>query len=332
MRVMIYYLYVCRIEAAKTGLLHACAIVILKLSCERDFCIALNQRYPGDLPIDIPKFDGTYADLLILICHKLMMSSEEILKSVFHVLLTILYNVSPYITNLSVSTSSKLVSLFELFSSKKFLLASPNNQQYIIFLLDIFNNLIHYQYSGNSRMIYTLLRKANVFYDLYNMGIELDSASPDGITPLEQHILEQQLISSIGAAASSKSEKSMDPGSVESSGGIMELTAEFMATFRQKLPLQTIFALAEFLVPKMKYLADNGQLEGEEQVLTFLEKTSVVGILPPPHPVMIRRYISTTHTTTWFTTYIWGVLYLRNIHPPLFDAKLIRLFAIARKD
>jgi len=128
MRVMIYYLYVCRIEAAKTGLLHACAIVILKLSCERDFCIALNQRYPGDLPIDIPKFDGTYADLLILICHKLMMSSEEILKSVFHVLLTILYNVSPYITNLSVSTSSKLVSLFELFSSKKFLLASPNNQ------------------------------------------------------------------------------------------------------------------------------------------------------------------------------------------------------------
>jgi len=77
-------------------------------------------------------------------------------------------------------------------------------------------------------MIYTLLRKANVFYDLYNMGIELDSASPDGITPLEQHILEQQLISSIGAAASSKSEKSMDPGSVESSGGIMELTAEFV--------------------------------------------------------------------------------------------------------
>ena len=34
----------------------------------------------------------------------------------------------------------------------------------------------------------------------------------------------------------------------------------------------------------------------------------------------------------WFTTYIWGVLYLRNQSPPYFDAAHIRLFTISYVD
>jgi len=44
--------------------------------------------------------------------------------------------------------SVKLVNLFELFSSTKFVYAAAHNHQYIFLLLEIFNNIIQYQYPG----------------------------------------------------------------------------------------------------------------------------------------------------------------------------------------
>jgi len=47
----------------------------------------------------------------------------------------------------------KLVNLFELFSSTKFVYAAAHNHQYIFLLLEIFNNIIQYQYPGTCYML-----------------------------------------------------------------------------------------------------------------------------------------------------------------------------------
>lgn len=77
-----------------------------------------------------------------------MVTDKGICRPLFDCLLTIICNISPYCKSLSMVASVKLLGLFEAFSSPKFLYASPKNHQYISLLLEIFNNLIQYQYEG----------------------------------------------------------------------------------------------------------------------------------------------------------------------------------------
>lgn len=54
-------------------------------------------------------------------------------------------------------------------------------------------------------------------------------------------------------------------------------------------------------------------LTDESEILKFLQHGTLVGLLPVPHPILIRKYQANTGTTTWFRTYMWGVIYLRSV-------------------
>ena len=38
-----------------------------------------------------------------------------------------------------------------------------------------------------------------------------------------------------------------------------------------------------------------------------------VGLLPAPHPILCRKYQPNAHTGLWFTTFLWGVIYLQHM-------------------
>ena len=52
------------------------------------------------------------------------------------------------------------------FSTPWFLLSTPTNHTLIYFLLEMLNNLIQYQFDGNSNLVYTIIRKRAVFHNL----------------------------------------------------------------------------------------------------------------------------------------------------------------------
>lgn len=58
-------------------------------------------------------------------------------------------NISPYLKNISLASSNKLVTLFGSFSAPGFLLADENNPILVKYILEAFNNILHYQFSGN---------------------------------------------------------------------------------------------------------------------------------------------------------------------------------------
>ena len=62
---------------------------------------------------------------------------------------------------MSLVASVKLVNLFELFSSPKFLYSSEKAYQHLALLLEISNNIIQYQYSGNQHLVYAIVRRKN---------------------------------------------------------------------------------------------------------------------------------------------------------------------------
>ena len=69
----------------KTGLVHACAFLLLRLSSLRDFGASLNAPYAyASLPlIDLTVPGGSMADLLILIVHKFIVTCPEVCSIFF---------------------------------------------------------------------------------------------------------------------------------------------------------------------------------------------------------------------------------------------------------
>jgi len=50
--------------------MHIGVFILLLLSGERNFGVRLNKPYTATVPMDIPVFTGTHADLLIIVFHK----------------------------------------------------------------------------------------------------------------------------------------------------------------------------------------------------------------------------------------------------------------------
>lgn len=155
--------------------MHIGVFILLLLSGERNFGVRLNKPYTATVPMDIPVFSGSHADLLITVFHKIIATGHQRLQPLFDCLLTILVNVSPYLKTLSMVAAIKLLHLLEAFSTPWFLFSSPSNHHLVFFLLEIFNNIIQYQFDGNSNLVYTIIRKRQVFHALANIPSDMNS-------------------------------------------------------------------------------------------------------------------------------------------------------------
>lgn len=70
---MLYFYFNCFLTClyfkflARVGLVHIGVFILLLLSGERNFGVRLNKPYTASVPMDIPVFTGTHADLLIIV-------------------------------------------------------------------------------------------------------------------------------------------------------------------------------------------------------------------------------------------------------------------------
>lgn len=418
---ILYFLNDARADQSRVGLMHIGVFILLLLSGERNFGVRLNKPYSVRVPMDIPVFTGTHADFLIIVFHKIITTGHQRLQPLFDCLLTIIVNVSPYLKTLSMVASTKLLHLLEAFSTPWFLYASPTNHHLVFFLLEVFNNIIQYQFDGNCNLVYTIIRKRNVFHQLANLPTEhatiakalskrgkkfvqltpesgkdlptMEGAMPameaepgtlkttlaatprlDRMTekaaPDEGHseLTLKELATSTGniniqppseiqdpdspghnkpKAKASRSVPNSPPGSptgsettakpplartssTSSSGGSWVATPEWVQSWKQKLPLQTIMRMLQVLVPQVEKICIDKGLTDESEILKFLQHGTLVGLLPVPHPILIRKYQANSGTTMWFRTYLWGVIYLRNVDPPIWYDTNVKLFEIQR--
>ncbi|TDG50965.1 hypothetical protein AWZ03_002620 [Drosophila navojoa] len=456
---ILYHLNYSRADQSRVGLMHIGVFILLLLSGERNFGVRLNKAYSATVPMDIPVFTGTHADLLITVFHKIIATGHQRLQPLFDCLLTILVNVSPYLKTLSMVASVKLLHLLEAFSTPWFLLSAPSNHHLVFFLLEIFNNIIQYQFDGNSNLVYTIIRKRHVFHAMANLPTDMAGIAkclsgrkaggkfnlprvpqrkpattttsqelPSAQAPDDDYIDEEDeeedddvedvvvnkktaaAAAAAAAAASGTAEEDLEseteshersqlgdtqldtaapvaqpaePGTLKTSlldtpniGQMTERehphpndkandlspakstptldqtrlsvahrasirmvpgdndrwtpTPEWIVSWRSKLPLQTIMRLLQVLVPQVEKICIDKGLTDESEILKFLQHGTLVGLLPVPHPILIRKYQANSGTTAWFRTYIWGVIYLRNVEPAIWYDTEVKLFEIQR--
>ncbi|XP_057322208.1 protein HID1 [Microplitis mediator] len=397
---ILYHLNDSRADQSRVGLMHIGVFILLLLSGERNFGVRLNKPYTATVPMDIPVFTGTHADLLVTVFHKIITTGHQRLQPLFDCLLTILVNVSPYLKTLSMVASTKLLHLLEAFSTPWFLFSAPTNHHLVFFLLEIFNNIIQYQFDGNSNLVYTIIRKRQVFHALANLPsdcstiakslskkqrkqIPSTSTSTDNVNeaamegsrpaqPAEPGTLNATLLETPGIEKMTEKESAhpLSPSisdvdvskAVASANGKDQVaspdcqlkksiiqrgsirvseertntpnqwvpSADWVYQWKTKLPLQTIMRLLQVLVPQVEKICIDKGLTDESEILKFLQHGTLVGLLPVPHPILIRRYQANAGTTAWFRTYMWGVIYLRNVEPPIWYDTDVKLFEIQR--
>ncbi|XP_063816736.1 protein HID1 [Pseudophryne corroboree] len=392
---ILYFLNDARADQSRVGLMHIGVFILLLLSGERNFGVRLNKPYSVRVPMDIPVFTGTHADLLIVVFHKIITSGHQRLQPLYDCLLTIVVNVSPYLKSLSMVASNKLLHLLEAFSSPWFLFSSPQNHHLVFFLLEVFNNIIQYQFDGNSSLVYAIIRKRNVFHQLANLPSDppsiqralqrkkkpaepisrtnsQDGASMEGsrpaapaepgtlktsliATPAIEKLTEKSQVSEDGTLRAVDPEVPLSPGEsslprplsdTESQSGDAAQSrqtrrqsstsshwnpsTDWVMSWKVKLPLQTIMRLLQVLVPQVEKICIDKGLTDESEILKFLQHGTLVGLLPVPHPILIRKYQANAGTAMWFRTYMWGVIYLRNMDPPVWYDTDVKLFEIQR--
>ncbi|BFZ03463.1 hypothetical protein BsWGS_06502 [Bradybaena similaris] len=432
---ILYNLNDARADQSRVGLMHIGVFILLLLSGERNFGVRLNKPYSVRVPMDIPVFTGTHADFLIIVFHKIITTGHQRLQPLFDCLLTIIVNVSPYLKTLSMVASTKLLHLLEAFSTPWFLYASATNHHLVFFLLEVFNNIIQYQFDGNSNLVYTIIRKRNVFHQLANLPVDhsaiakamtkrgkkfaappqdtrdpqtmegaqpaleaepgtlkvslaatpridkmTEKAAPDeghcqanlkeladdrsshNVQPssdmedstkdankedshetsseLSKSSSQQSTVNSVSSLLQSpttpepavKTPTESTRPATRSSLGVVQwvATPEWVQSWKQKLPLQTIMRMLQVLVPQVEKICIDKGLTDETEILKFLQHGTLVGLLPVPHPILIRKYQANSGTTMWFRTYLWGVIYLRNVDPPIWYDTNVKLFEIQR--
>nr|XP_033817659.1 protein HID1 [Geotrypetes seraphini] len=395
---ILFFLNDARADQSRVGLMHIGVFILLLLSGERNFGVRLNKPYSVRVPMDIPVFTGTHADLLIVVFHKIITSGHQRLQPLFDCLLTIIVNVSPYLKSLSMVAANKLLHLLEAFSTTWFLFSAVQNHHLVFFLLEVFNNIIQYQFDGNSSLVYAIIRKRTVFHQLANLptdsasiqkalqrkkklpepisrtnsqdGVSMEGSRPAApaepgtlkaslvATPGIEKLTEKSQVSEDGTMRSVESETSQSPAggspsapvsdteslsteatqprrdrrrlSSVSTSGQWVPNSDWVISWKAKLPLQTIMRLLQVLVPQVEKICIDKGLTDESEILKFLQHGTLVGLLPVPHPILIRKYQANSGTAMWFRTYMWGVIYLRNMDPPIWYDTDVKLFEIQR--
>jgi hypothetical protein len=289
-------------------------------------------------------------------------------------------------------------------------LANQNNYYLVFFILEILNNLIQYQFDGNCNMVYTIIRKRNVFFNLLNLPVDqvsidnvfdkqskksvekikadvsksmegsipakeaepgtlkttlaetpsvlnmtektlstmekdgdilgensngrnqvinnLEQASSSSFSSPKQAVNDSTLSDSNSESSSKEAQSDFSPRSAKNA--VWKPTSDWVNGWKSKLPLQTIMRLLQVLVPQVEKICIDKGLTDESEILKFLQNGTLVGLLPVPHPILIRKYQPNLGTIMWFRTYMWGVIYLRNLDPPIWYDTDVKLFEIQR--
>jgi hypothetical protein len=92
--------------------------------------------------------EGSTLDFLIQHLYTLIFSTKGILNAIYPAFILTIDNISPYMKNPTIKTSTRLIQLFLAISNPGFLLSDEANPRLVFYLLEAFNNVIQFQLRG----------------------------------------------------------------------------------------------------------------------------------------------------------------------------------------
>ncbi|KAI8967237.1 high-temperature-induced dauer-formation protein-domain-containing protein [Mycotypha africana] len=308
-------------KLSSTGLIRMCAFMLQTLSSNKEYSIKLNKPFTTHsyLPasVRIYAFNGSYADYLIISIFSLIASTQGRLHSLYPAFILTITNISPYLTNLGVTTCSKLMTLFHSWSSPHFLLADEHNHQLLGYLLETFNHIVHHQYGNNPKFIYALVLRSKDIESLRTLTF-------DKVT---------KEVAAAAAAAARKTNRDADNhnNNVRNSTQFTP-TEKWFNHWKAALPIVTLTKLMETLLPPLE---EKCKTTNDSELLTEFVKTidlpSFEGYLEAG--VYLRQFQWGEALVVWFRSVMWGQNYvntMREFGP--WNGTHVKLFQIKEQE
>lgn len=131
---------------ANLNLVKLAAFLLQTLSADKLLGLALNTPLSKSVPLPAKyAVPGTALDFLVQHLYSLIFTTKGALNAIYPAFILTIDNVSPYMRNPSIKTSTRLLQLFLAISNPGFLLSDEANPRLIFYLLEAFNNVVRYQ-------------------------------------------------------------------------------------------------------------------------------------------------------------------------------------------
>ncbi|GLB35297.1 putative dyggve-Melchior-Clausen syndrome protein [Lyophyllum shimeji] len=107
-------------------------------------------------------------------------------------------------------------------------------------------------------------------------------------------------------------------------------TQEWVTSWQQGLPLDSVMILISELLPKVQELqATRHKANSTSIIVDFLSTVSLKGVLPDTPIPPPRRFVWSDASVVWLTSLIWGEIYVRGMTPlGIWNATNVRLFYV----
>ncbi|KIJ69506.1 hypothetical protein HYDPIDRAFT_106142 [Hydnomerulius pinastri MD-312] len=107
-------------------------------------------------------------------------------------------------------------------------------------------------------------------------------------------------------------------------------TQEWVTSWQQGLPLDTVMLVISELLPKIQNLQAGRQKANTAGAITdFLQSVTLVDVLPPAPPLYPRRFLWSDASIVWLTSLIWGEVYVHGMSPlGIWNSTNVRLFFV----
>ncbi|KAG5500783.1 hypothetical protein JIQ42_04808 [Leishmania sp. Namibia] len=317
--------------------------VLNRLSEVRGFVLRCNQVCTATLPFCFPKISPTlsYNGLIVLVlCLVMEMKDLQALIPLFPSCTVVLANMAPFIASLGREPSIKLVSIFAQVTYRCLRSTLPSlprsstagdapgrspaseatsnslvHQFQMVNLCEAIASLLQYQASGSLYLIASLVdhravvREAKSVYVVqHGNGLSEGLPFPFLINTLDSAVAVALPVLESAGALRKVTEYNADTGS--------EVTVNSVATATETA---RTFALQVGMDESC------GGLAASDEAVGRLRSVTLVGVLPTPHSIIIRRFQSTKSVEQWTATTFWTSAYIHSRAGLLGDRKSVKL-------
>jgi hypothetical protein len=77
-----------------------------------------------------------------------------------------------------------------------------------------------------------------------------------------------------------------------------------------------LLTLVDTLGPSIEALCIENGVNDDRKVIEYLQSGTLVGLLPLPHPLFIRKFTFSEPVRVWFMSYLWGSVFMKSANPP----------------
>ncbi|KAK1222795.1 hypothetical protein PQX77_014363, partial [Marasmius sp. AFHP31] len=394
------------------GLCRALSYIMQTLSAEPTFGLKLSSPIKANIPAKwaVP---GSAADFLICSIYSIVATTSGALNSLYPAFIIALSNCAPYLKNLGVTSSTRLVQLFTSFSNPSFLLSDEGHPRLLFFMLEVFNGVVLHNLAENPHLIYGIITSHKTFEDLGTFTLHRGlreikrvqaakeeqakkkqdeksrpSSDRDHEEPREEkkRLLSHEVdleanLEGAGAGAENSGHRRgpSDPEvqpvvpptpsseSIPGAGSVSERargkmkerrsssldgdgsleriaaagigrngfvpTREWVSSWQQGLPLDTVMLLISELLPKIEDMqAGRHKTNAVATIHDFLSSVTLKDVLPPAPPLVPRKFVWSDASIVWLTSLIWGEIFVRGMTPlGIWNLTNIRLFYVKQR-